>query len=82
MDPVTGKLTLMGTDGSSSGGYLAFTLKHAALALFNISVSYSDIENGKKHGILIDKDPQRLMELKKNKFPLKRYRRYSNQNGP
>lgn len=37
---------LIGTEGSSSGGYLSFIFRNAAKSLFNIEISQSDIING------------------------------------
>ena len=37
---------LLGTDGSSSGGYLSYIFIIAAKTLFNMSISHSDILNG------------------------------------
>jgi iron only hydrogenase large subunit-like protein len=38
--------TLIGSEGSSSGGYLAFVMRYAVWSLYGINLSYSDIANG------------------------------------
>ncbi|KAJ3084937.1 hypothetical protein HK102_000500 [Quaeritorhiza haematococci] len=38
---------LVGTEGSSSGGYLSYIMRYAAYTLFNISLTPEDIEQGR-----------------------------------